>query len=139
MLCYCYLVFTSHRTVWRYCRLDDADDIFRASAQLTSLETLRSVDVGLANPITEVTDVGESNVRVVIASAFFLWADAHYAAKIPNAVLLEAQAATAVPVTDTRAVQVAGAELVGREESSKIYRNRGQTLIVRHERHVNFL
>lgn len=36
-------------------------------------------------------------------------------------------------------VQVAGTELVGREESSKIYRNRGQTLIVRHERHVNFL
>lgn len=36
-------------------------------------------------------------------------------------------------------VQMAGAEFVGREESPKIYRNRGQTLIVRHERHVNFL
>lgn len=49
------------------------------------------------------TDVGKSNVRVVIASASVLWAYAHDTAKIPNAVLLETQAAAAVSVANTRA------------------------------------
>lgn len=95
----------SYRIVWRYCGLDDAGDIFRASAQLTRpfpSKRLR-IDVGLANPIAEVTDVGKSNVRVVIAAAFVLWAYAHDTAKIPNAILLEAQAAAAVSVANARA------------------------------------
>ena len=61
------------------------------------------VHVGLANPITEMTDGGKSNIRVVIASAFVLWAYTHNAAKIPNAILLKAQAAATISVADTRA------------------------------------
>lgn len=78
-------------------------DIFRASALLTRLSKHLRTDEGFANPITEVTDIGKSNVRIVIASASVLWTDAHNAAEIPNVVLLEAQAAAAVSVANTRA------------------------------------
>lgn len=77
--------------------------IYFARPRNSRLSKRLRVDVGLANPITEVTDVGKSNVWVVIASASVLWAYAHDAAKIPNAVLLEAQAAAAVSVANTRA------------------------------------
>lgn len=36
-------------------------------------------------------------------------------------------------------VQTAGAELIGREESTEIHRYLGQTLMVWHVRHVNFV
>jgi len=69
------------------------------SAQLT--KRLR-VDIGLANPIKEVTDGGKSDIRIVIATAFALWAYAHDTAKIPNVVLFEAQAAATVSIANTR-------------------------------------
>jgi len=61
----------------------------------------RNVYVGLANPIKKVTDGGKSNIRIVIATAFALWAYAHNTAKIPNAILLETQAAATVSVANT--------------------------------------
>jgi len=87
---------TSNR--WRYCKLDDADDIFRMSAQLS--KHLR-VDVGLANPIKKVTYGGKSDIRIVIATAFALWTYAYDTAKIPNIVFFEAQTAATVSITNT--------------------------------------
>jgi len=65
------------------------------------MECLRITDINLANPIAEMTDGGESDIRVVIATVPFRRTYADDAAKIPEVVLLEAKAAAAIPVTDT--------------------------------------
>lgn len=67
-----------------------------------SVKRLRIADVSLANPLAEMTDGGESAVRIVIASVSSRRAHANYAAKIPDAVLLEAEAAAAVSVAHAR-------------------------------------
>lgn len=101
--CYC-LVHTSRAYVPRYCELDDAGNIFRASDKPRPSKRSRC-DVSIANPIAEVTDGGESNVRVVIATVSFHRAHADDATKIPNPILLEAQAAAAVSLADARTWQ----------------------------------
>lgn len=52
--------------------------------------SLLLIDISLANPITEVTDVGKSNIRVVIATTVPDWAYAHDTTKVPNTILLKA-------------------------------------------------